>query len=184
MKLHPFDLLTYSHHAWFMKPAADRVLFRLLYKRRVTTIVEIGLGTGRRAERMIRLAMKVGGCPVRYTGIDLFESRPSFSPGLTYKCAHRLLAATGAQVKLVPGDPLSALGRVANELRGTDLLIISADQDEAALARAWFFVPRMLHTDSRICIEEPQMTHKGTRFRVLQPRDVELLAGSSMRAAA
>ena len=168
-----------------MKPAADRVLFRLLYKRRVTTIVEFGLGTGQRAERMIRLAMKLGGGPVRYTGIDLFEARPAFAPGLTYKCAHRMLTATGAQVKLVPGDPLSALGRVANELRGTDLLVVSADQDETALSRAWFFVPRMLHSDSRICLEEPQAANKGTRFRVIQPEDVELLAAeSSSRSAA
>jgi hypothetical protein len=168
-----------------MKPAADRALFRLLYERRVTTIVEIGLGTGQRAERMIRLAMKLGDGLVRYTGIDLFEARPPFSPGLTYKCAHRLLMATGAQVKLVPGDPLSALGRVANGLRGTDLLIVSADQDEAALSRAWFFVPRMLHADSRICLEEPQAANKGTRFRVIQPEDVELLAAAgSLKSAA
>ena len=182
--MYPLDWLTYARSVWFSKPAADRALFRLLYQRKITTIVELGVGTGRRAERMIRLAAKRGRSQIRYTGIDLFEARPSFAPGLTYKCAHRLLVATEAHVKLVPGDPFSALGRVANELQGTDLLVVSADQDEAALTRAWFFVPRMLHPESRICLEEPQPLRRDTRFRVLRPDEIESLSGGSLRSAA
>jgi len=92
---------------------------------------------------------------VHYTGIDLFEARSSIDgPGVTLKMAHRLLKATAARIRLLPGDPWTVLAREANGLSGTDLLIISARQDPGALARAWFYVPRMLHPESQVYIEQ------------------------------
>ena len=101
-------------------------------------------------------AQVVGVEQFRYTGIDLFESRGAdASVGLSLIEAHRMLKATGPNVQLVPGDPFSALARIANSLGRADLVVISADQDESSLRRAWFYIPRILHAGSVVFIEQP-----------------------------
>ena len=49
-------------------------------------------------------------------------------------------------MKLIPGDPLSALARTANSINRIDTVIIGHDVDAESLARAWFYLPRMLAT--------------------------------------
>ena len=83
-------------------------------------------------------------CRCDYTAIDQFESRGESQPRLSLKEAFHVLRPTGVKLQLVPGDPLSALSRIANSLAGTDLLLIAADQDRQSLAQAWKYVPRML----------------------------------------
>ena len=39
-------------------------------------------------------------------------------------------------------------------LANTDLIIISADQDEESLAKAWFYVPRMMHAQTLVYREQ------------------------------
>jgi hypothetical protein len=70
------------------------------------------------------------------------------------KTAHQQLQLAGVRSQLAPGDPFSALSRLANTLLGTDLLLIGAGVDAQSLERAWFFVPRMLHERSRVFLEE------------------------------
>lgn len=144
----------YLYLAHFSKPKCDRILYRAMTRQKVQRILEIGLGDAARAQRLISVAHRFsGGEPVRYTAIDLFEARPSGMPGLALKDAHKLLKATGAQVQLIPGDPASALTRSANALQNTDLILISGQFDEAQLAGAWFYLPRMLHAGSAVYLE-------------------------------
>ncbi len=97
--------------------------------------------------QIIKLARKRRrGVEVHYIGVDLFELRPCGTAGLTLKTAYRLLRTAGARVKLVPGDPLSALARTANSINRVDTIIIGHDVDVQSLARAWFYLPRMLAT--------------------------------------
>ena len=138
----------------FSRPASDRCLYRTIGKNRVASIVEIGIGWGQRALRLIEVAA-CSGHQVRYTGIDEFESRRSdAAQGLTLKQAYQTLRQTPAAIQLVPGDPLAALTRAANSLTGTDLLVVSLDVQAEALARAWRYVPRMLHRGSLVYVEE------------------------------
>jgi hypothetical protein len=178
--------LKYLHLAYFSQPERDRPIYRLIRRCRVRSIVEMGLGDGRRANRMLRLARGwAEGKPVRYTAIDPFELRSEEEPVLTLKAAYRSLKATGARVQVVPGDPLTALARVANALTNTDLLLISADQDDASLESAWFYVPRMLHAGSQVLFEEVDET--GPRWRPLSHKQVQKLAHRQerrLRAAA
>jgi hypothetical protein len=113
---------------------------------------------------------------VHYTGIDLFEDRPAGSPGLGLREAYRLLRQQNARVQLVPGDPFTALARIANTLMGVDLMVISADQDAAAMDRAWIFVPRMIHDDTRIFVQ-PADKGLAASFVEVTKREVEKLAG-------
>lgn len=136
------------------QPVHERAIYRAIVTRRVSRIVEIGIGDGVRASRMISAALRhQRPNEIRYSGIDLFEARSQSQPGLTLKLAHRRLGETGVQLRLLPGDPYSALARAANALTGTDLIVIGADQDAASLERAWFYLPRMLHKQSLILQE-------------------------------
>ena len=173
-------LLKYFHLAYFSKPAHHRPLYRAIRRSKPRRIVELGTGTADRAAQMIAVAALCQSDlqePVRYTGIDLFEARPQNSPGLSLKQAHRLLGSSGALVKLIPGDPHSALARSANGLTKTDLLIIAADQNADALQQAWFYVPRMLHEGSQVFLEEAtDSENQPWRFRRLDRVTIEALA--------
>ena len=74
---------------------------------------------------------------------------------------------------------------MANSLTGTDLMLISADQDEATLEAAWFYVPRMLHPGSQVLFEE--IEDSASRWRVVSHEQVRKLAQRQeqrLRAAA
>lgn len=155
---------------YLSQPKGLRPLYRTLLKRAkpsrknaggpIRKITELGVGTSERTLRMLEL------CPATdetvYAGIDLFEARQNGDgPGLKLKEAHQRLATTGAKIKLIPGDPFSALMRSANSLTGQDLIIIAADQDRASLAKAWFYVPRMLN-EHTVVLEETLIDGKAT----------------------
>lgn len=147
----------------------------------------MGVGQATRAERMIEVAARrVPASAVRYTGIDLFEARrPGDAPGLSLREAHRALRNTGAAIRLCPGDPLTALSRVANSLGPTDLVVVSAGLDPAGLAKAWFYVPRILHTRSLVLVESRPSSEGELSLRLLGRGEVEALAaGRGVRRAA
>ncbi|MBC8351289.1 MAG: hypothetical protein H8E66_04850 [Planctomycetes bacterium] len=160
------------------KPAHERALYQAIRRSAPRSIVEVGVGLGTRASRMISAAGRYRREEqIRYTGIDLFEARNESGTSLPLKEAHRRLKATGANIRVIPGDPLSALARSANGLQSTDLLVIAADQDEGSLTNAWFYVPRMLHDKSLVLIED--MSGAQPRFLSLTPEQVESLASGS-----
>jgi hypothetical protein len=181
------SLFQHLYLAYFSQPAAERVLYRAIRRQKVRRLVEIGIGNGVRSRRLILAAQGVKAtAPVRYSGIDLFETRQHHDPpGLPLKEAYRLLKSTGAQTQLVPGDPFSALARVANALSGTDLVIISSDQDQKAVSRAWFYLPRLLCPTSQVFCEEMDTATNRMRFRLLSPVEIqELTAKGERRRAA
>jgi hypothetical protein len=171
--------------SYFSKPRSDRVIYRTIARRKVRRIVEIGIGTGQRALRMIDLASRCGrGEMVRYAAIDLFESRPpEASRGLSLIEAHRLLQSTAAKIQLIPGDPASALARWANSLQNVDLVVIAADHDEQALAGAWFYLPRMLHAGSTVYLESRAVDSQ-MALRVAPRREIDQRAAAGRRRAA
>ena len=113
---------------------------------------------------------------IHYVGMDLFESRPaSDGPGVSLKAVHQLLRATGARVQLVPGNPCDGLVRLANSLGKVDLLIVPEIFESPSLARAWFFVPRMLHERSLVFVE--RTLADGQKSLTLKPRhEIDRLA--------
>jgi hypothetical protein len=165
------------------QPALDRPIYRAIRQRPVKNIVELGIGDCRRTLRMLEIAgIHQPPAELRYAGIDLFETRkPGSEPGLTLKRAFQLLRATGARIRLIPGDPFTALSRAANLLGGTDLLVVSADHDPESLAKAWHFVPRMLHAHSRIFWAETVAADGSSRLQQLGPREIDQLVSAVRR---
>jgi hypothetical protein len=148
--------------------------------------VELGIGNGDRAVQLIEAARKASpDQDIHYVGIDLFEGRSeSDGPGLTLKAAYQLLRRDRVRVQLVPGDLAETLIRVANSLGKVDLLVVPERLDAAEFARAWFFVPRMLHEQSAVFIERAQ--EKGQLLLETKPRyEINVLAdvGTRRRAA-
>ncbi len=168
---------------YFSQPAPDRFLYKAVKGKSIHSVVEIGIGGGLRTQRIFEvLSWQVAKEPLKYTGIDLFEARPQHQIGLSLKAAFHDLRRPGVQVKLVPGDPYNALVRAANGLAGTDLLIISADQDRDSLQRAWTYMPRMLHTGSLIFQEDGDPKTGKTSYRRLTLLDVQRNAAVASRA--
>ena len=170
-----FDRIKHAHLVHRSTPVADRAVYKAIQRTPPRSIVEIGLGTGQRAVKAIALAAQLRGERIAYTAVDLFETSPAGRPALALKKAHQLLAATGAKVQLIPGDPFAALARMANSLLGTDLVIISADQAGPSLDRAWFYVPRMLHDASLVLLERPirgKGKDESTEFEQLTKSDI------------
>ena len=167
------------------QPSHERLVYRLIRTHRPGTIVELGVGRAVRSQRMLQLAAHYSpGEKIRFTGIDMFEGRDDPSSSLSLKEAHRLLKASGGRVHLVPGDPLSALSRSANSLQGTDLLVIGADQDERSLEQAWFYIPRMLHDQSIVVIEDRTGSRLGMRVIPVETIDQFAARNASSRRAA
>jgi hypothetical protein len=160
------------------QPSHDRALYRAIHDRQVQSILEWGVGSGRRALRMIQAAQRrFPGTQVRYAGVDQFEAgAPGDGAGMPLKSAYQTLRVTGASIRLLPGDPLTAISRAANSMAKVDLLVVSAALDWHGLARTWLYVPRMLRDRSLVVCEQTAADGRKASFRVLSARHIEELA--------
>lgn len=137
--------LKYAYLAHFSKPRTERQLYRLVKVHKVCRIVEVGIQNLERTVAMLGVAQRYAGtAQVSYTGLDWFDARDTDLPALTLKQAHRELQATGATVRLVPGDPGRAVATIANAHAHTGLLLLSSPVPDSMLATAWFYFPRMI----------------------------------------
>lgn len=156
----------YAYLAHLSRPKAGRKLYRLVKRRKICRIVEVGISDLQRTVLLIRTAQRYArGNPVTYAGLDWFDARPDDQAGLSLKDAYRALRPTGASVRLVPGEPAASLAAVANSFPHTGLLLLAPSVDEVELARYWMFVPRMLD-DRSVVLRE----HRGAEGEpLLQP---------------
>jgi hypothetical protein len=155
--------LKYAYLAHFSKPRTERQLYRLVKVHRTCRIVEVGIYSVERTAAMIAVAQRYAGSEqVAYTGLDWFDSRSDDLPQLTLKQAHRELQATGATVRLVPGDPARSVGAIANAHQQTALLVLASPVPESALASAWFYFPRMIESTSVVLRERIDVSGRAT----------------------
>lgn len=177
------SLVRSAYLLYFSQPAADRPLWKAIKSRPIRSIVELGVDLGGRTQRVLEVASWRRDClPLAYCGIDLFDARPSDQPQLPLKQAFHELRATGATIRLVPGDPAAALCRTANALTGTDLLLIAAGQSVETFGEAWRFVPRMIHPQSLIFVQGTGAAAGRDTWRQISPPEVEKLAAQGARS--
>ncbi|MFM8414898.1 MAG: hypothetical protein ACKOCX_09250 [Planctomycetota bacterium] len=157
------------------KPAGERTVHRHVLRHAPQRILEIGLGTLVRTERLLRAAARGGG-EVTYVGLDRFEGRGvGDPPGVSLKEAHRRLGGLG-RVRLVPGNADTSLARLCNQLGKFDLVLISADNDERHLERAWFFLQRLLTPTTTVLVERTA----GAAWTVLPRSRIDELAARTV----
>jgi len=168
------------------KPAAERPLHRMVRREAPRRILELGLGTLRRTERMLSLRRACGGEAVQYVGLDRFEGRLAGDPpGVTLKEAHRRLTHLG-RVQLVPGNVDASLARLCNHLGTFDLVLVAAENDPRHLERSWFFIQRLTTARTTVLVETPVAgrTDRTTWKRLEKSRVDELAARTIQRRAA
>ncbi|MEK6246867.1 MAG: hypothetical protein N2C12_01725 [Planctomycetales bacterium] len=179
-----FSKLKYLRLAYFSKPSCQRQLYRAVKRHGVRSILVLGVD--------VELAVPLIGIAgsnhsdssaVSYTGIDLFESRPAGQTPASLKHVFKQLSGTCATIKLVPGDPYEGLSRTANSLLGTDLVIIGSDHVEEALCRAWFYLPRILHTDSLV-YQQGRRADGEIEYHPVSHSEIECLAKVAARRRA
>lgn len=177
--------LGYARLAHFSKPKHERQLYRAIKRQKMHRIVEVGIGSAERAINLVCTAQRFGGdATVSYTGLDWFEEREAPAAPLPLIHAHRQLQLTGARVRLVPGYPPATLPQIANTLQRTDLILISAAVDDASLDRAWFYFPRMCHSETLV-LREVREGVEVTRYDQITVAELERRAAEreSRRAA-
>jgi hypothetical protein len=165
-------LVRYYWLIYFSQPAADRKIYETLATKPIRSILEIGLGDRLRQQRLFDLCTDrlTGEDRLRYYAVDMFDTRPQGVPKLTLKQAHASIKHERVQVQLIPGDPLSAITRVANSVKDLDCIIIAGDQNQTLVDEAWRYLPRMI--SDRITLFREVPAAKGTEFKVLGHREI------------
>ena len=138
---------------YFSKPVGDRSLFLHVIENPLASLLEIGIGNGDRIKQVLPLCtLKDGAGQIRYVGVDAFESALPGVPHMNLKTAHRLLAEYGVKAHLIPGDPTTALARVAHTVLPSDLIIIDGvwgiGTPQSKAIQDW--LPRLCHSKSSI----------------------------------
>jgi hypothetical protein len=177
----PISAFKFFQLTWLNKPASDRAIYKMIKRRNVSSIVEIGMGDGSRCCNMLAVARKFNpDSKVKYTGVDLFEGRDEDQSPLKLIEMHRQLNAVDAKTQLVPGDLVSALPRIANAHARTDMVIISAGFAEEDFEATQMFLPRMLHPSSVVLIQD----YEDEEFFVHSRLEIEKMAAQSASPAA
>lgn len=164
------------------QPRSDRELFRLAITGGISSILEVGIRNGARAQRLVHLAAKTAtaGQKLRFTAIDWFDERPREQTPLTLKDAYRLFQGSPARFQFLPGDPASVFSQNANRLGPFDLVILSAVIPAETLLKLWFYLPRMLKSDSIVFLEEKDAAGQMSMRRV-PLAEINRLADQSLR---
>lgn len=177
--------LKYVYLARFSKPRSERQLYRFLKVRRVSRIVEVGISSVDRTLAVIGVAQRYAADgKVTYTGLDWFEGRAKELPKVTLKQTYTQLQATGAQIRLVPGEPGRSISAVANSHQHTGLLLISSAVSDSSLDTSWFYVPRMLDAETLVVRERPGEDGEPVFAMLEHDRIVEWAGGRTTRKAA
>ncbi len=134
------------HLRYLSKPLSDRAVLVHLLETPVSSILEIGVGSGQRTQKMLFWnQLPEGSTQLRYVGVDPFESSEEGRPHLKLKQAHRMLSEAGVKTLLVPGDASNALPRVAHSAQPFDLVVIDGgyDVDTAEGQALMHWLPRL-----------------------------------------
>jgi hypothetical protein len=175
----------YACLAYASRPKSERELYRLVKRHQVCRIVEIGVSDLTRDVSLIEVAQRyAGGQTVSFTGIDWFDARPQELAPLSLKEAYRVLRASGANVRLVPGSAAKALAAAANSLQNTDLILVASHVSDQQLEGGWFYVPRMLHAETVILRERRDDDGRAVFSSIPRAQIAESAGRDSSRRAA
>lgn len=174
--------LRYLYLACCSRPACERPLYVEMRRRPISRILEIGLGDGRRALRLIEIARLFRPeQPLDYSVIDPFEMARG---GLSVKAAHQMLARSGARYRLIPGEPLATLAAMANSLLGQQLVIVASPADPAARTPLWLYLPRLLADDALLYLSDASGPGGSCVLRPVSRDELQARATAARRRAA
>ncbi len=159
----------------FSRPAHDRTLYKWTARHKPLTIVEGGLASLERSQSIIRIAQRMSpNSEISFLGLDDFEGRAQPIPNLTLRNAHKALNRTGARIRLLPGDPMGTIVRMANQLPKADIFFLTLDTKQNDRDQLWFFLPRLMHARSLVLLRND--TQGEGKPEVLSFSEVQSLA--------
>ncbi len=171
------SLIEYGYLRFFSKPVDERKIYRAIARQQARRFVEIGIGQADRTKRMLAVAGRFHDRKqLAYTGIDLFEDRPASAPGLSLKYTHQLLRPLVGKFQLAPGDPHSVLKRHANTLVQSDIIVVTGNPDDKTLLAAWFYVPRMLHSNTCVFVVKNSGEDTENHIQLVSRQEITRLA--------
>jgi hypothetical protein len=151
------------------------MLFKVITQRKPQSIVHFGLANIQQVRQVIAVGQRAAKTrAIKYTGVDLFEARSPSPNNMALREVHKALAGFEAKVRLIPGEAATTLSRMANQLTGTDLLVMSLDKSRDVLDSSWTFIPRMLQQNSLVLLQCDRQN--GANFEALTLGDIEILA--------
>ncbi|QDT68476.1 hypothetical protein MalM25_13980 [Planctomycetes bacterium MalM25] len=179
-------LFKYARRALFSKPTPERQLLKALKQQPIRRVVELGVDSEEATVTLLQaLAKQAGGEPIEYTAIDPFEVRPADQEALPLAGYYRQLVATGARVRLKPGEVAPGVAAHANSLADTDLLLLSRRTTDADLGPSWFYVPRMCHPGTLVFRRhEGETAEQPGEWRPITLEEVSSQAGAVVRSRA
>jgi hypothetical protein len=155
----------YHTFAARIRPRRYRNLFRVIHEHRCRCIVEIGTWNGVHARQMIQTAAIHHPVEtIKYLGFDLFEGltdellqkelskRP---PG--FDEVQRLLAATGADIRLFRGNTRMTVPNAVDALREGDLFFIDGGHSVETIRSDWSAIARALRPDATVIFDDYYM---------------------------
>jgi hypothetical protein len=148
-----------------IRPKRYRNLFRVIHERRCRCIVEIGTWNGVHAKQMIQTAAIHHPVEtIKYLGFDLFEGltdellRKELSKRPpAFDEVQRLLAATGADVRLFRGNTRVTLPNAIDALREGDLFFIDGGHSIETIRSDWSAIDRALRRDATVIFDDYYM---------------------------
>jgi Methyltransferase domain len=155
----------YHARAATLRPRRYRNLFRVIHERRCRCIVEIGTWNGIHAKQMIQTAAIHHPIEtVKYLGFDLFE-------GLTdellqkelskrppaFEEVQRLLAATGANIRLFRGNTRITLPAAVDALSEGELFFIDGGHSIETIRSDWTAISRALRPEATVIFDDYYM---------------------------
>ncbi len=164
----------------FSKPATDRPLYRHVLTRKPARILQIGIASLDRSERLLRVAAAGAGSSIHFVGLDRFEGRlPSEQAGPTLKQAHQRLHRL-ASTQLVPGNADTSLARLCNHIGTFDLVLIDSVTDQRHMERCWFFIQRIINPTSLVLAEAATADGRPTSWQVVTKAKIDELASRTV----
>lgn len=136
----------------FAKPVEQRALYQFLINHPISSVLEIGVGSGLRMQLISQLVTLLPGTEqLRYIGVDEFESSTNWVH-LTLKEAHRIASQLGFKASLIPGTVQSAVPRVAHKFSPSDLIIVDGgiDLDRPTSGPVGGWLNRLAHSRSTV----------------------------------
>lgn len=134
------------------KPAEERAMYQATQGRQFRSVLEVGVGDGSRALRLVDWLQRQADGEIRYAAIDMFEA----GEGPALKSFHAQMGSVGAKPLPIPGTLASGLPRVAHTLGAVDLVLFSFDIPELTGVVTQNFLPRIIESKSVVLLTDDE----------------------------
>lgn len=135
------------------KPATDRPVYKAVRGKKIASILELNIGTGKRAEILVPwLRQQADVETIRYAAVDEFET--GGSDHVSLKDFHSRLGRLGTKPFPVPhtGNLAAALARVAHTIGAVDLAIFDCDPPSIAEPAVVTILSKLLHPETVVLV--------------------------------